>query len=188
MVRAAVPAGEYFPTSDWRVVLHVPWSYFDAMLALRGYVAGPRMAYLDGMLELMSPSKDHERIKSYIGRLIEAYALDRGLDLSPYGSWTLKRAPRKAAAEPDECYIVGADQEKSSPDLAIEVTWTSGGIEKLEIYRRLRVSEVWVWEQGVIQVHVLTADHYQPAVRSRVFPDLDVPLLASFLDRPTVLQ
>ena len=26
----------------------------------------------------MSPSKDHERNKSYIGRLIEAYALERG--------------------------------------------------------------------------------------------------------------
>jgi Uma2 family endonuclease len=188
MARAAVPAGEYVPTADQRVVMHVPWSHFETMLALRGDVAGPRMAYLDGMLELMSPSKDHERIKSYIGRLIEAYALERGLDLSPYGSWTLKRAPSKAAVEPDECYIVGAEQEKSSPDLAIEVTWTSGGIEKLEIYRRLRVSEVWVWDQGTIQVHVLTGEHYEPAARSHVFPDLDVELLASFLDRPTALQ
>ena len=188
MTQAAVPAGEYVPTADQRVVMHVPWSHFEAMLELRGDVAGPRMAYLDGMLELMSPSKDHERIKSYIGRLIEAYALERGVDLSPYGSWTLKRAPRKAGVEPDECYIVGADQEKSSPDLAIEVTWTSGGIEKLEIYRRLRVSEVWVWEKGTIQIHVLTGDQYQPAVRSRVFPDLDVPMLASFLEHPTALQ
>jgi hypothetical protein len=48
------------------------------------------MAYLEGALELLSPSKDHEQIKSYVGRLIEAYALARGIDLSPYGAWTLK--------------------------------------------------------------------------------------------------
>ena len=34
----------------------------------------------------MSPSKDHERIKSYIGRLVEAFARERDIDLSPYGS------------------------------------------------------------------------------------------------------
>jgi hypothetical protein len=42
-----------------------------------------RIAFLDGALEIMSPSKDHERIKSYIGRLIEAYALERDIHLSP---------------------------------------------------------------------------------------------------------
>ena len=42
---------------------------------------------------ILSPSKDHERIKSYIGRLIEAYALERGIDLSPYGAWTLRNEP-----------------------------------------------------------------------------------------------
>jgi Uma2 family endonuclease len=188
MAQSAIPAGEYVPTADHRVVMRVPWAHFEAMLALRGDVAGPRMAYLDGALELMSPSKDHERIKSYIGRLIEAYALERGLDLSPYGSWTLKHAPKEAAAEPDECYIVGADQDKDSPDLAIEVAWTRGGIDKLEIYRRLGVSEVWLWEKGAIQVHVLSAGNYARADRSRVFPDLDVVLLASFLDRRTALQ
>jgi hypothetical protein len=57
-----------------------------------------------------------------------AYALDRGIDLSPYGSWTLKGAPQQGGVEPDECYIVGADQSRERPDLAIEVVWTSGGI------------------------------------------------------------
>jgi Uma2 family endonuclease len=54
-------------------------------------------------MELMSPSKDHERIKSFIGRLIETFALERGIELSPYGGWTLKEAPKRAGVEPDEC-------------------------------------------------------------------------------------
>ena len=185
---AAIPAGDYVPTADQRVVLNgISWADYEAQLSLRGDRSAPRIAYLDGALEIMSPSKDHERIKSYIGRLVEAYALERGIDLSPYGSWTLKQ-PAQGGAEPDECYIVGADQSHDSPHLAIEVAWTTGGIDKLEIYRRLRIGEVWIWEQGRLGVHVLRGDHYERSERSALFRDLDVGRLASFLDRPTVTQ
>ncbi len=187
--RSTIPAGEHVPTADQRVVMYgVPWSHYETQLALRGDASGPRIAYLDGALEIMSPSKDHERIKSCIGCLIEAYALERGIDLSPYGSWTLKSAPRKSGAEPDECYIVGADQSAATPHLAIEVEWTTGGIDKLEIYRRLGIGEVWFWKDGRIELHLLRGDHYERSDRSALFPDLDVEQLVSFLDRPTALQ
>lgn len=179
------------PATDQRLVIYnVPWSHYEAQLALRGDAPVPRMAYLEGALELMSPSKDHERAKSYIGRLVEAYALERDIDLSPYGAWTLKNAPREAGAEPDECYIVGADQGKDTPDLVIGVVWTSGGFDKLEIYRRLGIGEVWFWKEGRIEVHLLArdGDGYEPAARSRLFSDLDLELLCSLLDRPTALQ
>ena len=78
----AAPAGEQVPTADQRLVSYgVPWSHFEAQLGLRGERPVPRIAFLDGALELMSPSKDHERIKSYIGCLIEVYALEQDIDL-----------------------------------------------------------------------------------------------------------
>lgn len=185
----AVPPGERIGTADQRIVRYgVPWSHYEVELALRGESSLPRMAYLQGALEIMSPSRDHERIKSYIGRLIEAYALEAGLDLSPYGQWTLKKAPREAGLEADECYIMGADQDKPAPDLAIEVVWTSGGIDKLEIYRRLGIGEVWFWRDDAIRVYVLAGDRYEEAERSKVLPGIDLALVASLLDRPTVLQ
>jgi Uma2 family endonuclease len=188
-VPATIPAGEYVPTADQRVVMHgVPWSHYEALLALRGEAPGPRIAFLEGALELMTPSKDHERTKSFLGCLLEAYALERGVDLSPYGSWTVKSAPRQSGAEPDECYIVGPDQSRDRPDLAIEVVWTSGGIDKLEVYARLGVGEVWLWKDGRIGVHVLRGGRYESAARSALFPDLDLDLLCSFFDRPTALQ
>jgi Uma2 family endonuclease len=181
-------AGEHVPTADQRLVTYgVPWSHYEAQLALRGEAPVPRMAYLEGALELMSPSKDHERIKSYIGRLVEAYALERDIDLSPYGAWTLKSPPKQSGLEPDECYLVG-EQGREIPDLAIEVVWTSGGIDKLEIYRRLGIGEVWFWRDSGIEVHVLRHERYERTDRSRLFPDLDLALLCSFLDRPTALQ
>ena len=184
-----IPAGEYVPTADQRIVTYgVPWSHYEAQLALRGEGSVPRMAYLEGALELMGPSKEHERAKSYIGCLVEAYALERGIDLSPYGAWTLKSAPMQSGVEPDECYIVGSDQSKQLPDLAIEVVWTSGGLDKLEIYRRLGIGEVWFWKDGRIEIHVLGQERDEPVDRSPLFPDLDVGLLCSFLDRPTAIQ
>ncbi|MBI5481833.1 MAG: Uma2 family endonuclease [Deltaproteobacteria bacterium] len=184
-----IEPGEHVPTADQRVVLHrVPWSHYEAQLALRGDVAAPRLSYLDGAMELMTPSKDHERIKSYLGRLVEAFALERGIELSPYGSWTLKQPLRQSGVEPDECYLIGGDQSRDLPDLAIEVVWTSGGIDKLEAYRRLGVAEVWLWRDGQLEAHVLRGDRYEPSPTSLCLPGLDIPLLASFLDRPTVLQ
>ncbi len=181
-------AGEHVPTADQRLVTYgVPWSHYETQLALRGEAPVPRISYLEGAMELLSPSKDHERIKSYIGRLVEAYALERGVDLSPYGAWTLKSPPKQGGLEPDECYLVG-DQSKEIPDLAIEVVWTSGGIDKLEIYRRLGIGEVWFWRESRIEVHVLRQQDYERTDRSGLFPDLDLELLCSFLDRPTALQ
>jgi Uma2 family endonuclease len=78
------------------------------------------------------------------------------------------------------------DKERDRPDLAIEVIWTSGGTNKLEVYRKLRVREVWYWQQGRITPHVLRGEAYEEASVSEVLPGLDLQLLASFVDRQPV--
>ncbi len=189
LIESKIPLGEQVATADQRVVAHnVPWSHYQAQVALRGEAAVPRFSYLEGALEIMTPSKDHERIKSYLGMLVEAYALERGIDLSPYGAWTLEKAPHAAAVEPDECYILGDDQSKEVPDLAIEVVWTSGGIDKLEAYRRLGVREVWFWRDEAIEAFVLADGAYQRIKMSHLFPDLEPSSLCLYLDEPTALR
>jgi Uma2 family endonuclease len=150
--------------------------------AMRGDKSVPRLAYLDGALELMRSSRDHERLTSYLGRLIEAYAEHADIELSSYRSWTLK-AGRTCGCEPDECYNIGADQSKERPDLVIDVIWTSGGINKLAIYQRLGIDEVWFWIAGEIEVHSLRGHGYERAARSRCLPGLDLDLMCTFLDR-----
>lgn len=100
-----------------------------------------------------------------------------------YRSWTLKSGAKQTGLEPDECYIVGADQSKARPDLAIEVIWTSGGIDKLEVYRRLGIGEVWLWADGVMAVHIAEDAGDRRSTASNLFPELDLALLCSFLDR-----
>lgn len=178
-VVASAPPGELIGSADQRVVLHdVPWEHFEAILALRGDKPVPRMAYLEGELELMSPSVTHESIKKLLARMVELYALETGMRLCPYGSWTLKHPPAERAIEPDECYILGDPRGRERPDLAIEVVWTSGGLDKLEIYRGLEVSEVWQWRAGALRLFQLQGDDYVEATGSRLFPDIDIPLLA----------
>jgi Uma2 family endonuclease len=176
------------PTEDHFVQLHgVSWEDYGRILEIRGDKSAPRIAYLEGTVEIMSPSRNREGIKSLLAGLVEAWCIDRGIEIMPYGSWTLKEQREERGAEPDECYVFGTEQ-RERPQLAIEVEWTRGGLDKLEVYRKLGVAEVWRWRKGVISVHVLRGDVYEQVPRSGVLPDLDLNLLASFLDRPTLTQ
>ncbi|MEZ5962494.1 MAG: Uma2 family endonuclease [Planctomycetota bacterium] len=167
---------------DQRVFLHgATWADYERLLAVRGESAVPRITYLEGEIELMSPSTNHEWIKTILARLLEAWSEEMDVDLNGYGSWTVKRTDRERGLEPDECYILGTD-EKPRPDLAIEVVITSGGLSKLEVYRGLGVPEVWFWRRDRLEVHVLRGDSYVAAPASELLPSLDLTLLARFVD------
>jgi len=70
---------------------------------------------------------------------------------------------------------------KEVPDIAIEVIFSRGGIDKLEVYRGLDVPEVWFWEDGHLAVFQLGTGAYRAARRSRFLPDLDLEQLLSFV-------
>ena len=172
------PSGD----DEQRILLHgVPWA---AYVVLRDAIesAGVRMTYLEGELEIMSPSRAHEVDKTQIARLLELFCLERDIPLFGYGSTTFRREEGERGLEPDECYCRGAD--KPVPDLAIEVVKTRGSIDKLEVYRGLGIAEVWVFEDGVFRVFALRGERYEPAPTSDVLPELDLKLLASFASRP----
>ena len=185
---AALREHDDAPNADHIVVLHdVTWEDYERLLEIRGDHSAPRISYLEGEVEIMSPSKDHEQIKSYIGHLLETWCIDRDIEVRPFGSWTLKEKRDMSGAEADECYIFGTER-RDRPQLAIEVEWTQGGIDKLEIYRKLGVQEVWYWRKGVIEIYVLAEGTFTRAQRSRLLRELDVELLASMLDRDTLTQ
>ena len=168
---------------DQRVFLHnVSWKQYEQLLELRGEDAAPRMTYLEGELELTSPSSDHEILKKMIARLLEAYALVKGIRLDGYGSMTMKSRPRARGAEADECYMVGGPKRR--PDIAIEIVWTHGGLDKLEVYRGLGVREVWLHRNGRIEVYSLRRNAYFRIPRSAVLPKLDLAHLLRYATAP----
>lgn len=159
------------------------WADYERVLAIRGDHSAPRIAYLDGTLEIMSPSRSHESIKSDIGCLVEVWCLERGIEFSTYGSWTLQIKRLQLGIEPDECYAIGRSRAVDRPDLAIEVIWTAGGLDKLDAYAKLGVREVWHWRRGRIGVYVLRGARYRRASASKALPGIDLDQLAGFLDR-----
>ena len=107
--------------------------------------------------------------------------MERSVEITPYGSWTLENPEAQRALEPDECYVVGTRDAKR-PHLAIEIVRTSGGLRKLEIYRKLGVREVWIWRRGAIEIHVLRRQRYERVRASHVLRGIDLAELLRFVD------
>ena len=182
--------------AEWRYIVdRVDWEQYESGLAKTGDNARYRITYLDGALEIMSPSRRHENRKTRIGDLLAIYFLEADINYFPFGSTTLRQEEQKSGIEPDEAYCIGTD--KDFPDLAIEVIVTSGGIDKLEVYRRLNVREVWFWENDQFRLYALRAEisqkvdqtsGYEPISRSEILPALDIELLAEYVRYPNSLM
>jgi Uma2 family endonuclease len=170
----------------------VSWESYELLLAKIENNSHYRVNYLDGILEIVSPSIRHERIKTNLGMLLERFFYNKRIRFVPMGSSTFKNKAKKAGAEPDECYCIG--KEKKVPDLAIEVVFTSGSLSKLEIYRRLGVAEVWFWETNQFKLYHLRDNFqgelatvypdtygYEALSKSKILPELDISLLEQCL-------
>jgi Uma2 family endonuclease len=176
------------PTKDQRIIVYeVAWEQY-LQLSDMFVDTFPRMTYLEGTLEIiMTTSQEHERLKKIIARLLEAYAEEKDINLNGYGNTTFRKQAVKRGAEPDECYCLGELNE--IPDIAIEIVISSGGVNKLEVYRGLGVKEVWFWENQQFQFYYLGIDHqYIQNSRSLLLPDLDPILLASFINETNQTQ
>jgi Uma2 family endonuclease len=137
---------------------------------------GVRLSFLDGVLEIRKvPGKKHETLKKRIAALLEIYLEFLGLDFTPTGSMTLENESEKVKREADESYELGLNRNR--PDLVIEVFVTSGGIDKLEAYKRLKIPEVWFWINDQLSFYSLENEGYKTVPKSQLLPNLDVALL-----------
>ena len=161
------------------MINNVDWNQYEKLLNFVGDNSGIFLKYWEGNLEIMSPSIRHEVDKKLIGILLETYLLERRIRFYPLGSTTLRRETLKRGIEPDQCYCI--NRQKDIPDLAIEVIITSGGIDSLEIYQGLGVTEVWFWQRGKLRVYVLREGEYVGVNQSSLLPDLDLDLLAIYI-------
>ncbi|MEM9274773.1 MAG: Uma2 family endonuclease [Cyanobacteria bacterium P01_F01_bin.143] len=154
------------------------WDDYEQLLSddYPGYLA----SFFNGVITLMSPSINHEKISQIFPILIAAYCRQFKLTYFPRGSTTLKKKPL-VGKEPDVSYAFGTD--KDIPDLAIEVIFSSGGIEDLEKYRILGVPEVWFWQNKELTFYRLGDASYQEIAVSVCLPKLVAKNLVGFVNR-----
>jgi len=155
------------------------WREFKAVEQLLDR-PGYRLSFLDGILEIRRRhGEPHETVKARIGALLQLYLLMAGFDFTPTGSMTLESEKGKVKREADESYKLAPNRRL--PDLAIEVVFSSGGINQLEAYKRLKIKEVWFWEDGLLEVYHLRGEgntlDYEQVSRSEEVKGIDLDLL-----------
>lgn len=168
-------------SAEQRVVLYgVTWQQYESFLSTLGDdFPNLRLSYLEGTLEIMATSNEHEEIKTTISMLMEAYFQETRTRFHGIGSATFRKEAKHRGLEPDECYCLGG--KKEIPDIAIEVVLTSGNIDKLEIYKGLGVQEVWFWKNNQFSLYTLQEEKYEEITRSSLLPNLDFFLLAGYV-------
>src|SRR5262245_15230309 len=92
------------------VLYDVSWEAYEALLEAMGD-RRLRHSYDQGVLEIMSPLKRHDRAKKIIARMLEAMALELDIDIQSIGSTTLRKRPKQKGLEPDECYYVAHEPQ-----------------------------------------------------------------------------
>jgi Uma2 family endonuclease len=176
-----------------RVVLtNVAWDVYER-LALEAGRAGTRFTYDRGVLEIMSPSREHERVKRRVGRMIETITEELGIPIDSAGSTTLKSQLKHKGVEADECYYIASEKKVRGrddldlatdppPDLVVEIDISASSIDQLAIYSALGVPEVWLCDGVRVEFHVLQSDgSYARQDRSAAFAFFDHAELERFL-------
>jgi Uma2 family endonuclease len=166
-------------TKPAKVIHHLTWEQLEELDRSLEDFPGVKLLYLDGTAEIMPIGEDHEDFKTLIRRLLEAYLEIAGIRFYARGGPTLGSKEFKTRNEPDESYNL--DSKKPYPDLVIEVTVTSGGVDKLEGYRRMGVKEVWFWEDGTLEIHSLRGNGYEKQPSSQLLPNLPIALFCRYI-------
>ncbi|MEH2377192.1 Uma2 family endonuclease [Nostoc sp.] len=172
------------PTEEKLVTLkNVSWEQFKGIETQLQENRNVRLSYLSGILEILSPIGDkHEKVKSTLGLLLEAYMKELGIRFYRRGGFTLEE-PGYASGTPDESYSIGT--EKEVPDIVIEIIVTSGTINRKDLYKPKKVPEVWFWKSNEIKIFRLSeSDEYEEVNRSGFFPNLDPALLLRYIAMP----
>jgi len=161
----------------------VSWEKLEAIETALEDIPSMRLVYLYGTLDIMSPlSVEHEDGKTVIRRLLEVYFEYKGIRFYTRGSKTLGSIQLGVRKEPDESFNL--ETKKEIPDIVIEVVVTSGGVNTLEIYRKIQVPEVWFWKKGKLAVYHLQDEEYKQVDRSELLPELDLTLFVRCANIP----
>jgi Uma2 family endonuclease len=166
-----------------RVLLpNISWALFQEIADARGDRL-PRLTYVDGALELMSPSYRHDDLAFKIGVFVMMVA--RGLDRTCRGAGSTRweRAGLEVSKEPDGCFYLENEPIirglrdvdlaiHPPPDLAIEVEISRPLRDALRVYAALGVPEVWRFDGHTLQFLHLEEGVYHRRAVSRAFPML----------------
>ena len=171
----------------------VSWEGFEEILADLGERRSSRIAYVDGILEIMAPLPEHERSKVLLADLVKTLLKVQKRAWEPLGSTTFKRQDMTAGIEPDDCFyiqnykvVIGKNRLDLTvdppPDLALETDLTSK--TELDAYAALAVPELWIYKRGKLTINILQQGKYVESQTSPTFAGIAVmEIIPQFMQR-----
>jgi Uma2 family endonuclease len=141
----------------------------------------------------MSPLFQHDNDIEPLGRFVVVLTEELGLPIVAGGSTTYRRRRLQRGLEPDRSWwVTHAPQMQGKrrldlrvdppPDLALEVDVTHRAVNRMKIYARLRVPEVWGVDAHGLRFQVLqTNGRYAEQTHSLAFPLFTLADLTTFL-------
>ena len=180
--------------AEQRVLLHnVGWETYQRLLTDHTDSSTPRFTYDRGELEIMSPSPEHEVVNRRLAQLVLVIAEEMGLEAEDFGSTTFRREDLERGFEPDSCFYIQNEESVRGkaridltvdppPDLVIEIDITSPSINKLPIYARLGVPEVWSYDGEKLEILQREGEGYVGSTESGALPSLTATLLSRFVE------
>ncbi len=174
------------------VLQNISWQTFKAMLADMGCERNKRLAYDNGIVEIMTPLMPHENSN----RLIEGFVLvlceEFGLEVKSAGSLTMTRDDLEQGAEPDSSYYIQNEflvRNKENidlnieppPDLVLEVEYSRSKINKLNLYAAMGVPEFWRYNGTVLRIYTLNNGQYFQSESSPTFAPVLVTEIPRFI-------
>jgi Uma2 family endonuclease len=172
----------------------VPWDTYELLIGAARH-GRFRHSYDAGVLEMMSPSLNHEATHRFIARLLEAWCNAAEIPIFAAGSTTQRRQPQLQGVEPDSSFYIqheplvrarwleGRD-DIPPPDLAVEVDATNSSAPRLSIYARIGVPEVWRYDGKRLEFLKRSPDGRYEAIKgSAAFPRLEPDDILQMLAR-----
>lgn len=184
---------------DQRVTLRqLSWETYRRLSSEHADASSPRFTFDRGVLEIRSPSAEHERHNLRIADLIGVLADEMDLEVEGLGATTFTREDLERGFEADSCfYVQNVDKIRNKeridlatdppPDLVIEIDITNPSINKLLLYGEFGVPEVWRYNGDRLEMLCLRENQYEATEESVAFPKVSATVLTRLLQQGKAL-
>ncbi len=173
---------------DQRIAIRdVSWDLYERLSEAIGENQHIRLAYDGKDLEIMVLGREHEDYKHLVTLFLEFVMTACEIEGRLAGQTTWARPEVLRGLEADQCVYFDPEKlamvEKAraaeckdidhfpNPDLAVEIDISRPKIDRADIYAKLRIAEIWRYEDGNIVIEQLGPDgKYANAERSKWLP------------------
>jgi len=181
------------PPEQRTLLRDISWETYQGLLHDRQDKSNPRYTYDRGLLEIMSPSFEHEEARDLTLLLVRMWGAAIKVRIRSFGSATFRRKERGVGFEPDCCFYVqnvgGASIDipldllkELPPALIVEIDITNSSIDKLPMFASIGVPEVWIYTNR-LRIFKLDQESYSEVSQSPTLPGLTPELIMELVQK-----